>query len=359
MTMAMELIRHIAGLYSGKAIKGDFTQVYIITGNEIWMAQQVLAEQADGVQGERERFEVEMLELFLPIERDSHGAYVSDHVRHLWSGWELRAALAQPSQIRCQCCGYLVTDSEHRSCLRAAQQPSPAPELAVLERWGSSYEAFSPDLVRQDTGRYVKFVDAERIVGALRNELESERDLAKVLQEQIAALSSTAEDAQARVAELEKQEPVYTKPSWADNYGWSGGYIDFKCATDVERLARHFEDLLDAVPEGPLYAAPVAQAGQVPDILTDEDMKWLRRFSECCEDIDADGHDLPRGAVKRLVRAGALRHCGGGITETTAFGDWLLTAATQPGAQFTEQHQTLTQGEQTAGSANHQPAKRN
>ena len=54
MTMAMELIRHIAGLYSGKAIKGDFTQVYI-TGNEIWMAQQILAsqhtEQAEGAQG--------------------------------------------------------------------------------------------------------------------------------------------------------------------------------------------------------------------------------------------------------------------------------------------------------------------
>ncbi|WP_167543640.1 hypothetical protein [Pseudomonas citronellolis] len=50
MTMAMELIRHIAGLYSGKAFKGDLTQIYI-TGNEIWMAQQILAEQAEGVQG--------------------------------------------------------------------------------------------------------------------------------------------------------------------------------------------------------------------------------------------------------------------------------------------------------------------
>lgn len=51
MIMAMELIRHIAGLYGGKAIKGDITQVYI-TGNEIWMAQQVLAEQAEGAQGD-------------------------------------------------------------------------------------------------------------------------------------------------------------------------------------------------------------------------------------------------------------------------------------------------------------------
>lgn len=44
MSMTMDLIRHIAGLYSGKAIKGDITQVYI-TGNEIWMAQQILASQ--------------------------------------------------------------------------------------------------------------------------------------------------------------------------------------------------------------------------------------------------------------------------------------------------------------------------
>ncbi|MFU3518342.1 hypothetical protein ACM7KB_29520 [Pseudomonas aeruginosa] len=59
----------------------------------------VMPEQAEAErpEGERERFEVEMLELCLPIERDSHGAYVSDHVRHLWSGWELRATLAQPS----------------------------------------------------------------------------------------------------------------------------------------------------------------------------------------------------------------------------------------------------------------------
>ncbi|WP_448679972.1 hypothetical protein [Pseudomonas nicosulfuronedens] len=48
-------------------------------------------------QGERKRFEAEVLGLGLPVERDHHGAYVSDHVRHLWSGWELRAALAQPS----------------------------------------------------------------------------------------------------------------------------------------------------------------------------------------------------------------------------------------------------------------------
>ncbi|OUM39284.1 hypothetical protein B8W76_00760 [Pseudomonas aeruginosa] len=70
--------------------------------------------------------------------------------------------------------------------------------------------------------------------------------------------------------------------------------------------------------------APVAQAGQVPDILTEDDMKWLRRFAECCEDSDAGGHDLPKAAVKQLVQIGALRHSGPGRQETTAFGDWLL-----------------------------------
>ncbi|HHX6267725.1 TPA: hypothetical protein ACVGI0_006068 [Pseudomonas aeruginosa] len=71
-------------------------------------------------------------------------------------------------------------------------------------------------------------------------------------------------------------------------------------------------------------AALVAQAGQVPDILTEDDMKWLRRFAECCEDSDAGGHDLPKAAVKQLVQIGALRHSGPGRQETTAFGDWLL-----------------------------------
>ena len=34
---------------------------------------------------------------------------------------------------RCQCCGYLVTESEHRGCLRAAApQPAPAQDVAGL-----------------------------------------------------------------------------------------------------------------------------------------------------------------------------------------------------------------------------------
>lgn len=61
------------------------------------------------------------------------------------------------------------------------------------------------------------------------------------------------------------------------------------------------------------------------DLLTDEDMRHLRRFAEICEDSDAGGHDLPKDAVKRLEKVGALRNCGFGRHETTAFGDALLT----------------------------------
>ena len=77
---------------------------------------------AEGAQGERKRFEAEVLGLGLPVERDHHGAYVSDHVRHLWSGWELRAALAQPS---------------------------PAPELKCPEQVGKCPEVY-PELERPE-----------------------------------------------------------------------------------------------------------------------------------------------------------------------------------------------------------------
>ena len=43
-----------------------------------------------------------------------------------------QAPAVEPAQ-RCNCCGYLVTDSEHRGCLRAAQQePAQAVPVAVI-----------------------------------------------------------------------------------------------------------------------------------------------------------------------------------------------------------------------------------
>jgi len=244
-------------------------------------------EQAEGAQGERQAFEAEMLGLGLPVERDHHGAYVSDHVRHLWSGWELRAALAQPSPIRCQCCGYLVTDSEHRSCLRAAQQPSPAPELAVLERWGSSYEAFSPDLVRQDTGRYVKFVDAERIVGALREKIDGAESQAEYQTRRAEHFAKERDAVLSRLAELEKQAPVtaVSEETFSDN-----GTSDI--------ITRN-------LPIGtPLYTAPVAQAQHsVPEgwkLVPVEPTKEMMLNGSSCQH---HGHD-DLTCVQRQARRG-------------------------------------------------------
>ncbi len=116
MTMAMELIRHIAGLYSGQAFKGDLTQIYI-TGNEIWMAQQILAsQQVEGAQGERETFEAVYSSLDLSMWDDAWGmpAYRHSHVDALWEGWQARAALAQPSP-KCATCndrGHVCLDWE-------------------------------------------------------------------------------------------------------------------------------------------------------------------------------------------------------------------------------------------------------
>lgn len=62
-------------------------------------------------------------------------------------------------------------------------------------------------------------------------------------------------------------------------------------------------------------------------LLSADDMKALSRFAECAEDMDAGGHDVPKEAMKRLERAGAVRSLGFGRHETTAFGDAMLAAA--------------------------------
>jgi len=62
-------------------------------------------------------------------------------------------------------------------------------------------------------------------------------------------------------------------------------------------------------------------------LLTADDMANLRRFDECCQDSDADGHAVAKPKMKRLELAGVVRSCGFGRHETTAFGDWLLADA--------------------------------
>ena len=95
------------------------------------------------------------------------------------------------------------------------------------------------------------------------------------------------------------------------------------------RLAADFACALADGLHAMLAAAElVAVQPTVPDgLLTAADMKHLRRFAECAEDWDTDGHDVPKEAMKRLERLGAVRSLGFGRHETTAFGDAMLAAA--------------------------------
>lgn len=258
-------------------------------------------EQAEGAQGERKRFEAEVLGLGLPVERDHHGAYVSDHVRHLWSGWELRAALAQLSPERvykCPVCKDSGIMGHSDLCLACDgdwdarnAQPSPAPELNPLDLASNhveqDLEMVAPELERPEVvgtlliGEHYdgsKSVDAtrswytegleigahhlmtvaqhDRIVGALRYKAELYDEVWQLVTSKgymnvttaISVLENERDAAKARVAELEKQEPVAVVCEVSMHHSGETDVIDkhLPCGTK-------------------LYAAPVAQAGQVPE----------------------------------------------------------------------------------------------
>ncbi len=84
-------------------------------------------------------------------------------------------------------------------------------------------------------------------------------------------------------------------------------------------------------------------------LLTDDDMANLRRFDECCQDSDADGHAVAKPKMKRLELAGVVRSCGFGRHETTAFGDWLLADAPEAPAltdeRILEIHREVLRGD--------------
>lgn len=58
--------------------------------------------------------------------------------------------------------------------------------------------------------------------------------------------------------------------------------------------------------------------------VTDADLAALHRFSEFCDDPEADGHDLEKEQVRRLEAIGALQRCGR-ISYITGFGDTLIS----------------------------------
>ncbi|GKS85833.1 hypothetical protein AVMA1855_16795 [Acidovorax sp. SUPP1855] len=74
----------------------------------------------------------------------------------------------------------------------------------------------------------------------------------------------------------------------------------------------------------PLYTAPQPNAALADGWLNPDDLAALERFSECSEDSEADGHDVPKERMKRLAELGAVQARGFGRHETTAFGRLVL-----------------------------------
>ncbi len=240
----------------------------------------------------------------LPVSDPRYGEYCNENIQRGWVGWQARAALAQPS---------------------------PAPELAVLERWGSSYEAFSPDLVRQDTGRYVKFVDAERIVGALRAELAEAQETLNCANQHrtewqnIALQAEQQRDAaKARVAELLAALERAATAMWNSE-------------ANMDIAAADAEEAIGNAKSGTL----VAQAGQVL-------AGW--RIEQAGDRIVVQ--QLPSGAGYAAAREGAS-----GIAESVLFllaADLLAGQAGQvPQAWFDVQAERRRQVEAEGFDASH------
>ncbi|WP_430318283.1 hypothetical protein [Pseudomonas nitroreducens] len=223
-------------------------------------------EQAEGAQGEREAFEAwvaavpcvagqgkDYVEACL--HRDLSDEYTQGWVHEAWSGWKARAALAQPSpvpeQSGCLKCG-AETRADKPFCEEHCYEQCPAPGLEQLRYKSELYD----EVWELVTGKgYMNVTTAISV-------LEQERDAA-----------------QARVAELEKQEPV------AEILVDSRGMI-------VDAVRRPSD-----LPSGfhKVYAAPVAQAGQVPEevrTLLSRAKCEIEHLAECLENVCEDEEDV-------------------------------------------------------------------
>ncbi|HHZ9315238.1 TPA: hypothetical protein ACWMI6_005990 [Pseudomonas aeruginosa] len=259
----------------------------------------ILAEQAGGDERKLSDLGNELHNLSCSIvhENEKLAEQIGGIARELWNWPQARAALAQPSPKCVKCGGTGEADS-------GGVHPWGEPVLIPCDCETEQAEAERPEVV-------ARVVHSNPVVLGQCGPLNANDELMTVAQhaasvarwaEMFNRVEQQRDAALARVAELEM---LLRKLS-------TNGLMQF--STVDEEMAV----------QAALGGAPVAQAGQVPDILTEDDMKWLRRFAECCEDSDAGGHDLPKAAVKQLVQIGALRHSGPGRQETTAFGDWLL-----------------------------------
>jgi hypothetical protein len=102
-------------------------------------------------------------------------------------------------------------------------------------------------------------------------------------------------------------------------------YDDGTFEFDEDSLGR-FVDVLRVEIARELYVAPTAeQAEGVPQIKP-RLLSQLRRFNECCEDSEADGHDVDKEDMCSLAELGAVRPAPGGRHYMTDFGHYLIAA---------------------------------
>ncbi|MGE4335848.1 MAG: hypothetical protein AB7E55_07725 [Pigmentiphaga sp.] len=255
-------------------------------------------EQAEGAQGNLDEY----AEFESWLEREKPAGCIGDIER----GWMARAALAQPS---------------------------PAPAHADIPRfvWGEDgmHRASSGTWIRDAWLRAIE-EQHDRIVGALREKIDGAESQAEYQTRRAEHFAKERDAVLSRLAELEKQAPVTAVSE--ETFSANG-------TSDI--ITRN-------LPIGtPLYTAPVAQAGQAPEEWRDmlAELQW--HYEPYDDHYHKDmGYYCPRCGGEQ--DAGHKQYCD--LAK-------LLAAASQPGAQFTEQHQTLTKSEQIAESANHQPAK--
>ena len=294
---------------------------------------------AEGAQGERESFKLHFKHLDFSEDLDAWGRprFIHPDVEALWSGWQARAAMAQRSPapegfrgisgclIDAAKNGHLdgwgISREEWYAAARLLDGKQPSPALEQYQDWEVEQVAFvlrnigaleaedidgdNVDLRFEDangrnTGCDVSIVEYaekaanlleqhDRIVEALRADRDASVDtlcktLAAVIEERDAAL--------AKLAAMEQQEPV--------------AHLR---ASDLERLRKPGVAGCGAALENeprdgfvPIYLAPVAQAGQVPDVSAmaralsdrqadacnvDRDDQWKLYGNDFIEDVKA------------------------------------------------------------------------
>jgi hypothetical protein len=163
----------------------------------------------------------------------------------------------------CDDCGATAPSMEVWEQRAALAQPSPA---AALEQ---------PDITTKHGYPAYSVAQHDRIVGALRAEVQRWKEQFACMQLQRDHHRDRADAAQARVAELEKQEPVHWRalldpseiPQQLNPHMHVTGFVTQRAAEDWIAAQCDFDGWHYTLE--PLYAAPVAQAGQVPDVLFD------------------------------------------------------------------------------------------